>query len=116
MRLLSNILCLQLFLAGCAGGANTWTGSVDAVFRYRPSENSTVVHEVRKGSVSEESGLEVGDQLLAIDGDDVSAATFQEVRDALRGPVGTVARLTVKRGEDIVELTVERLPVSKKKD
>jgi carboxyl-terminal processing protease len=74
------------------------------------------VHEVREGSASEESGLLVGDQILAIDGNDVSSATFQEVRDALRGPVGTFARLTVKRGEAIVDLSVERLPMSKKKE
>ena len=114
MKKLPVFFIFAFFFAACSGASSSWTGSVDAVFRYRPSESSTIVHEVRKGSLSEESGLKVGDQLLTIDGKDVTSADFQVVRAALQGPVGTLAHLTVKRGSAIVALTVERRPVAKK--
>ena len=114
MKLLFVIYFMLFCAVACSGGSNSWNGSVDAVFRYRPSESSTVVHEVRKGSLSEESGLKVGDQILEIDGEDVANADFQVVRDALRGPVGTLAHLTVRRGSSIVSLSVERRPAAKK--
>jgi len=87
-------------------------GSVDAVFRYRTAEHSTVIHEVKPDSFSEEAGLKPGDILLAIDGRDITNATFEGVRAALRGPVGTKAVLTVKRGAKIIELSVERRSAS----
>ena len=106
-------LSLLLWAAACGGSSSSWTGSVDAVFRYRPSESSTVVHEVRQGSMSEESGLKPGDRLIAIDGEDVANADFDTVRSALRGPVGTEARLTVERGGKILQIAVERRPLAK---
>jgi C-terminal processing protease CtpA/Prc len=101
-------------LSGCLGSINNWEGSVDAVFKYRSSENSTLVHEIRPQSFSEEAGLQAGDQLLAIDGKDITGATYQEVRSALRGPVGTMTTLTVQRGETIMDIAVERRPIAKK--
>ncbi len=102
---------LAFMLLGCSASADRWTGSVDAVFRYRPSDNSTVVHEVRPGSASEEVGLRAGDRILSVDGEDVTAATYDEVRAALRGPVGTRARVTVERDGEVIDLEVERLPI-----
>ncbi len=99
---------------GCA--AERWTGSVDAVFRYRPSESSTIVHEIRPASLAEEAGLQPGDILLSIDGTNIEKADFETVRAALRGPVGTDAVLKVKRGPKILELTIERRPITENKD
>lgn len=90
-------------------------GSVDAVFRYRTAEHSTIIYEVKPGSFSEEAGLKPGDVLLAIDGQDVTNATYEGVRAALRGPVGTEAVLTVKRGAKIIEIAVERRSASVEK-
>ncbi len=110
-----SLLCL-FAAAGCSGTSDRWMGSVDAVFRYRPSESSTVVYEVRAGSFSKEAGLRDQDVLLAVDGKDVTAAPFEDVRDTLRGPVGTKAVLTVKRNDEIVEITVERRPIVKREE
>jgi C-terminal processing protease CtpA/Prc len=93
---------------GCSSASSTWTGAVDAVFRYRPKENTTIVFEVRPASMSEEAGLKPGDVLLAVDGDDITNVSYEGVRAALRGPVGSKAVLTVKRGAEIIEITVER--------
>ncbi len=80
------------------------------MFRYRTQETSTVIFEVRPGTFSEEVGLKPGDLLLAIDGNDITSATYQSVRAALRGPVGSIAKLTVKRGDEILEFEIERRP------
>ena len=109
----------QLFLGavfalsavGCGPTTDRWTGSVDAVFKYRPGDRSTVIHEIRAGSLSEQAGLQAGDRLLSVDGEDVSDADFEAVRAVLRGPVGTSAVLRVRRGTEVVEISVERLPL-----
>ncbi len=103
-----------LFVA-CASTSEKWTGSVDAVFRYRPEQSSTVVFNVRPDSFSLEAGLQPGDVLLAVDGTDITNASFTTVRTALRGPVGTKAVLTIKRGDTIMEFDVERRPIASSK-
>ena len=87
---------------------------MDAVFRYRPQDSSTAVVEIRPQSFSEEAGLQAGDVVLAVDGKDVTGAAFEEVRAALRGPVGTVVRMTVKRGDAVMDVSVERRPIADK--
>ena len=84
--------------------------SVDAGFRYNTKTNRTIVFEVEKGSVSEEAGLQPGDILIAVDGEDVTSAPRQGVLAALKGPVGTMAVLTVKRGSLIKDIPIERRP------
>lgn len=107
--IIAAFLCSSV--AGCVVNPVTWTGSVDAVFKYQSNKKSTVVHKVRPQSYSEEAGLKENDILLAIDGYDLSNSSYEMVRAALRGPVGTIAKVTVKRGEEILELGIERKPV-----
>lgn len=108
---LSVVACLGL-ASGCIFPNDSWMGSVDAVFRYRTAEHSTVIHEVRPGSFSEEAGLMAGDILLAVDGADITNATYEGVRGVLKGPVGTKAVLTIKRGVKIIDVAVERRSAS----
>ncbi len=116
MLRLSYLIGLYMVLtsSGCAVSFNQWEGSVDAVFRYRSSENSTLVHEVKPQSFSEEAGLKPGDLVIAIDKRDVKGASFQEVRGALRGPVGTIVTLTIQRGEETLDVPIERRPITAK--
>ncbi|HUT77146.1 MAG TPA: PDZ domain-containing protein, partial [Polyangia bacterium] len=86
-------------------------GSVDAVFRYRPSDRTTLVHEVRPGSLGERAGLKPGDRLLAIDDVDVTDLPFERVRESLRGPVGTRVRLSIERQGELLDVELERRPL-----
>ena len=95
----------------CAGTSDRWTGSIDAVFRYRANDHSTVIHQVRPGSYSDKAGLKQGDVVLAVDGKDVTTAGYEILRAALRGPVGTEAKITVQRGDKILDFKIERRPV-----
>ena len=116
-RLLYKIIFSLTLLGGltsCATDFNQWEGSVDAVFKYRSSEGTTLVHEIRPDSFSKEAGLKPDDVLLAVDNKSVRGASYYEVREALRGPVGTTVILTVQRGEEILDVPVERRPISKK--
>lgn len=56
------------------------------------------------------AGLLPGDVIIAIDGEDVRDLSPDEVRDRLRGVVGTTVRLTVERDGQILHATVERAP------
>lgn len=106
------IVILATGLTACGSTTDKWTGSVDAVFRYRPSDRSTVVHEIRPGTWSEASGLQPGDRVLAVDGVDVTELPYGAVRAAMRGPVGTVALLSVQREGELLEIQVERRPIT----
>lgn len=113
-RMLSSGNCLNhsiiavfvsLLLGGCA---EPWISSVDAGFRYNTKTNRTMVFEVSPGTISEEAGLKPGDILLAVDGEDITNASKRAVLVALKGPIGTMAVLTIKRGSNIMEVSVER--------
>ena len=101
-------------LVACSGAEDKWMGSVDAVFRYRPGDRSTVIHEVRPGTKSEASGLETGDRVIAVDGKEITEMSYEQVRASLRGPVGTFCVLTVERGGLEVEVRIERRPLDAK--
>lgn len=99
---------LVVWASACAGANDKWWGSVDASFKYRPDDHSCVVHEVPPASRSARAGLQVGDLVIAVDGEDLTKATLEGVLASMRGPVGTVAILTVKRGSVVEEIEVER--------
>ena len=98
-------------LVSCAGAASRWDGTGDAGFRYRTAEKQTIVGDVPAGSLAERAGLQSNDVVVAVDGADVTNATAAEVLAAVRGPTGSVARLTVSRDGAIVEIEVERTPL-----
>jgi C-terminal processing protease CtpA/Prc len=88
---------------------------VDATFSYRTVERQTIVRGVPPRSFSERAGLQPNDVVVAVDGVDVTNATADEVIAALRGPSGSVARLKIARGGNVVEVAVERVPRAEKK-
>lgn len=113
LKIVSAFVLMGIVAISCAEYAVNWEGSVDAVFRYRPQDSTTAVVETRKNSFSEEAGLKVDDLILAVDGINVAGAAFEEVRAALRGPVGSMVKLTVKRRETVLDIVIERRPVAK---
>jgi carboxyl-terminal processing protease len=53
------------------------------------------------------AGLRFGDRILAVDGLEMSGKTSLEVRDKIRGPRGSVVKITVERAADKRTQTVE---------
>jgi S1-C subfamily serine protease len=109
-RLVRSLALVAVAALGCAGIADKWEGTVDASFRYRTAEKQTVVGDVPRGSLAERAGLLKNDLVVAVDGVEVTNATAEQVLAAVRGPSGSIARLTVSREGGLVEVAVERTP------
>lgn len=71
-------------------------------------ENGYTVMEVTKESPAEEAGVLAGDLLTAVDGNSVVEMDVDEVRDLVRGEEGSYVRLSLARGEETLEVEVER--------
>ena len=66
------------------------------------------IQKVEPGSPAQEAGIQPGDVLIAVEGTDISTLTIQEVKNMVRGDVGTKVRLQMRRGEQLLDFTVER--------
>lgn len=70
--------------------------------------DTLTVQEVTPGSPAEEAGVQVFDEIIAVDGESVDGLDINAVRDLVRGESGTFVNLTVLRGEENLSLDVER--------
>ena len=66
------------------------------------------IMEVTSDSPAEEAGIQADDVLIAVEGEDVTQADSDQVRNLVRGEEGTFVSLTVLRGEEELTLSVER--------
>ena len=57
-----------------------------------------VIIDVFEGSPAEESGLQIGDQLVEVNGEPIAGMTTAETSTRIRGEPGTPVTLTVRRG------------------
>lgn len=69
------------------------------------------IMEVTPGSSAEEAGLQVGDVIVAIEGQSTAGMTTAEGRDLVRGDEGTTVKLTLDRAGERIEQDVERRKV-----
>lgn len=75
----------------------------------RSEENDWIeIVNVLDGTPAESSGLLPGDVFYAVDGEEVIGLNNLELAARVRGPAGSTVVLTMQRGEDLVEFTVER--------
>lgn len=59
----------------------------------------TYVMSIVAGSPAANAGLAFGDRIAKVNGEDVSGKSTDEVRDAVRGPVGTKVKLLVENNQ-----------------
>ena len=67
------------------------------------------VAEVPAGP-SQRAGLQEGDRITRIDGDDVGGMPMREIVERLRGPVGSFVEIEVVRDGEFETFRVERMP------
>lgn len=75
---------------------------------FMETSDPLIVAETRDGSPAQKAGVLVGDRIVAIDGNPVEKfATTNTVISALRGPRGTVVKLTIERNGKILAAPIE---------
>jgi carboxyl-terminal processing protease len=72
-----------------------------------PDGEYLVIIAPMPGSPAEEAGLEPGDQVIAIDGDDMTGIDGNLVIRRILGPAGTTVRLTIQREDVAAPFDVE---------
>lgn len=60
-------------------------------------DNYITVVRPLQGTPGEKAGLRTGDRIVAVDGRDVTQLSLDEVVNLIRGPAGTLVRLTISR-------------------
>lgn len=68
-----------------------------------------VIVAVAPGEPGERAGIEFEDVILAVNGQPVSDSL--EAARLVRGPAGTTVDLTIKRGNDVFDVTIERTDI-----
>jgi carboxyl-terminal processing protease len=63
------------------------------------------------GSPAEAAGVQSGDVVLAVDGVSVNGSTIDDQVGKVRGPEGTDVTLSIRRGEEELELTITRAEI-----
>jgi carboxyl-terminal processing protease len=101
-------LACAALVAGCA----PQRGTIGAVLAQDRNQH-LFVREVPDGLAADKAGLEAGDEILTIDGQDARAMSVAGVHDALAGDVGEPVRLTLIRRGAVVRVTVKRTPAKK---
>ncbi len=80
------------------------------------SESTNVITVIRvfRGSGAEEAGMQAGDMLYKVDGEDITGEDINNVVAKIRGTAGTAVHIEVYRDsvKDYVEMDVERRDVS----
>lgn len=94
-------------------GFSTLEGYVGIGVGMEQTANGVQIGEVLRYSAAEEAGLQVGDLIRKIDGEEASAWTTAEVADKLRGAEGTSVRLTVQRQGRELTVTVTRTTINR---
>jgi carboxyl-terminal processing protease len=72
----------------------------------RTDDKKILLRAIQEGSPSAKAGLQIGDQIMAIDGESMMDRPLSDVVRYLRGTVGTPVALTVLRPSQGRELTV----------
>ena len=71
----------------------------------------TVVSYFMDGSSAQAAGVEIGDYIVSIDGQDVTDKSLQEISVLCIGEEGTPITIGVRRGDEVLEFDMLRQPV-----
>jgi carboxyl-terminal processing protease len=71
-------------------------------------DNKIVVKKIFDDSPASRSDLQKGDFIVGVDGEDMREASVGEAAINIRGQAGTTVVLTVERGEDEIDVSIQR--------
>ena len=67
-----------------------------------------VVQAPIPGSPAEAAGLKAGDLIIKVEGQDIKNLPSEQVVNLIKGPEGTKVTITIKRGEQVSNVTISR--------
>jgi carboxyl-terminal processing protease len=70
-------------------------------------KTDTYIMATFPNSPAARAGLRYGDKILAVDGQDMAGKFSSDVRDKIRGPRGSIVKITVERASTLKQETVE---------
>lgn len=77
----------------------------------RMYEGQIIITAPYEGFAADKAGIKAGDILLSVDENNVNNKNSEEVSQILKGAAGTKVKLTLKRGDQVLEKTLERSDV-----
>ncbi len=86
-------------------------GGIGIVMQYDPKTKAISVIDVLKDTPGAKAGVEVGDQILAVNGTPATDMSYDEVASHIRGPIGSKVTLTLGRNEQKIKLTITRAAI-----
>lgn len=95
-------------------GMNGEYEGIGATVRQDENTGGLELLSIISGSPAEQSGLRAHDQIVAVDGDDVTMLSQNEIISLVRGPAGTTVLLGILRPgeEDILEFGIVRARIT----
>jgi C-terminal processing protease CtpA/Prc len=90
-------------------GCTPQRGTIGAVLA-QGTDQRLYVREVPADLAAARSGVQIGDEILLIDGTDARALGTRGVHEALSGNVGDPVKLTLIREGRVVRVTLKRTP------
>lgn len=70
--------------------------------------NEIEIVSVLDNTPAAQVGLEPGDVFVVVNGEEVFGLTYLELASRVRGRAGTIVEITMRRGEELIEFSVER--------
>lgn len=82
--------------------------------QYLNNQDDVIIKTPFRGSPALKAGIKAKDQIIAVNGVTITKENKQKVVDEIKGPQGTTVRITVKRGEEILDFDVIRDKITRK--
>ena len=105
------VVAFAMASLGCASAA---PGTIGAVMGKR-TDGRLFVRGIPPGQGADRAGLELEDEIVAIDGHLVQEMSEEDIRRAVRGDVGSTLTITVQRGGLRRDVKVQRSPILNEK-
>ena len=92
---------------------NSFSDSINGSYvgigvEYSDVSGKALILRVFKSSPAERAGLQAGDIIAYIDGEQVEGMTTQDIKDRVLGVEGTIVTLTIERGSETFDVDVIR--------